>query len=258
MRKFWVVGVVAVLALAVAAVAIAQDPEVTNTYTVDGSTTPAVKGSKTKPVPVGIKFDYSVGEAQNRRPSPIKKYSIRFGGLIVNTAAAPTCSKATLDNQGPSGCPPKSIVGTGFIENETGNRSDPNDKSIVCNASVQVINQGNRKANLYVAGSPNSTDPRTRCAIELAAPIPANYVKRGSATALEFEVPETLLHPLPTLSNAVKRVTSTVRRVVKRIRGKRVGYFMAAGGCTRGRRPITVVFTPETGVNGTAQDLASC
>ena len=51
----------------------------------------------------------------------------------------------------------------------------------------------------------------------------------GNATALEFEVPDTLTHPLPTLSNAVKRVQSRVRRVTRRIRGKRRGYFEAIG-----------------------------
>jgi hypothetical protein len=259
MRKFWVVGVVAALACALAAVAFAQDPEVTNTYTVEGGTTPATKGSKAKPVPVGVKFDYTVGEAQNRRPGVVEKYSIRFGGLIVNTKVAPGCSKATLDNEGPAGCPAKSIVGTGFIENETGNRADPNDKSIVCNASVQVINETKANAaNIYVKGSPSSTDPRTKCAIELAAPIPARFVKRGNATALEFEVPDTLLHPLPTLSNAVKNVRSTVKRITKKIGGKTRGYFMAAGGCTRNKRTITVVFTPENGPAATAQKLANC
>lgn len=258
MRKYLVLGIVAALGLALTAIAIAQDA-VTNTYTVEGSTSPAKAGSKAKPVPIAIDFDYEVGEVQNRRPDVIKKYSIRFAGTQVNTKVAPGCSNATLANEGPSGCPAKSIVGSGFIENETGNRADPNDKSIACNASVQVINgTNNNSGNLYVAGSPGSSDPRTKCAIELAAPIPFRYVKRGNATALEFEVPETLTHPLPTLSNAVKRVTSKVKKITKRIKGKTRGYFEAVGGCSRGTRIISVVFTPESGTAATAQDKATC
>jgi hypothetical protein len=257
MRKLWVAGVAVVLVFAVAAIAIAQDA-VTNTYTVEGSTSPSKPGSKRNPIPIQIDFDYEVGEVQNRRPDVIKKYSIQFTGTQVNQAVAPRCSKSTLDQRGPSGCPARSIVGTGFIENETGNRSDPNDKSISCNASVQVINGPGRGGNLYVAGSPNSTDPRTTCAIELAAPIPFNYVRRGNTTALEFSVPDTLTHPLPTLSNAVKRVTSRVRKITKRIRGKRRGYFEAIGGCRNRSRLITVVFTPENGPSATAQDRATC
>jgi len=257
MKKLWVVLPAVVLAVAIAAIASAQDT-VTNVYTVDASVSPTRPGSPRNPLPIAIRFDYSVGEVQNRRPSPVRKYSIRFSGTQVNTNVAPACSKATLDSRGPSGCPRRSIVGSGFIENATGDRNNPNDQSITCNASVQVINAGQRKANLYVAGSPNSTDPRTRCAIELAAAIPANYVRRGNTTALEFTVPESLLHPLPTLSNAVKRVTSTVRRVTRRIRGRTRGYFEAIGGCRNRARLITVVFTPESGPTATAQDRATC
>jgi hypothetical protein len=257
MRKFWVAGTAVMLVLALAAIAIAQDA-VTNTYDVDGSTSPAAKGSKKKPVPIGINFDYSVGEAQGRRPSPVKKYSIRFYGTQVNTNVVPGCSKATLDNEGPDGCKAKAIVGTGYIENATGNRADPNDQSVVCNAKLWVINQGDRKANIYVKGSPSATDQREKCAIELAAPIPAQYVRKGSYTALEFNVPDTLLHPLPTLNNAVKRVQSKIKRLTKKIKGKNRGYFEAIGGCQNGGRAIEVVFTPEQGNATTAQHKAKC
>jgi hypothetical protein len=257
MRKLWVVGAAAMLVLALAAVAIGQTA-VTNTYKVDGSTSPAREGSAQNPVPIEIDFDYEVGEVENRRPDVIKKYSIRFGGVQVNQNVAARCSKATLDNEGPDGCPNGAIVGSGFIENETGNRSDPNDKSIACNASVRVINGPGTGGNLYVAGSPNSTDPRTKCAIELAAAIPFRFVRRAGAIALEFEVPDSLTHPLPTLSNAVRRVRSTVRRITRRIRGKRRGFFESRGPCPRNRRLITVVFTPEQGEQATAQDRAPC
>ena|SRR3712207_1392351 len=257
MRKLWIAGAAIVTMLTVAAIAFAQG-EVTNTYEVDGSTSPAREGSAKNPVPIGIDFDYEVGTTDGRRPSPIEKYSIRFGGVIVNQAVAPRCPNSTVQNEGPDGCPAGSIVGTGFIENATGARDNPNDQSVVCNASVQVINGTGNGGNLYVAGSPNSTDPRTRCAIELAAAIPFRFVRRGPAIALEFEVPDTLLHPLPTLSNAVKRVQSRVRRIPRRIRGKRRGYFESRGPCPRNRRLITVVFDPEEGEQATAQDRAPC
>lgn len=257
MRKLWIAGAAIVTMLTVAAIAFAQG-EVTNTYVVDGSTSPAREGSRQNPVPIGIDFDYEVGTTDGRRPSPIEKYSIRFGGVIVNQAVAPRCSNATLEAEGPSGCPRRSIVGSGFIENATGARNDPNDQSLPCNASVQVINGPSNGGNLYVQGSPDSTDPRTRCVIQLAAAIPFRFVRRGSAIALEFEVPTSLLHPTPELSNAVKRVQSRVRRITRRIRGKRRGYFESRGPCPRNRRLITVVFDPEEGEQATAQDRAPC
>ena len=187
MRKLWVMGAAAMLVLAIAAVAIAQTA-VTNTYTVDGATTPSKAGSKKKPVPIAIRFDYQVGEVENRRPTPVKKYNIKFGGTQVNTNVAGKCSQATIDNEGAAGCPASSKVGTGYIENETGQTSKPEDKSVPCNAKVTVINVGNRKANIYVEGSPTATDPREKCAIQLAAGIPANYVRSGNDTSLIFTV----------------------------------------------------------------------
>jgi hypothetical protein len=242
----------AVLALAVAAVAYGQAQQ--NTYTVTGSTSPTKAGSAKKPVPVGVKFGYQVGEASGNRPSPVKRYSIRFAGLRANTDVFPTCSTATLDRKGPSACPKGAIVGEGFIENATGAKDNPNDRSIQCNARLWVVNGGKGRANIYVKGSPGASNPREKCAIELAAPIPAKFVKRGNAQALEFDVPQSLLHPLPTLDNAVVNVTSTIKRVTRR--GK--GFFESVGGCKGGKRDISVVFTPESGSQKTASTKASC
>jgi hypothetical protein len=250
-----VIAVAAMFVVALCAVAYAQQQ---NTYTVTGSTSPTRTGSSARPVPVSVKFAYTVGEAGNNRPSPVKRYSIRFTGLRVNTNAFPKCSASRLENRGPSSCPRGSAVGSGFITNATGAKSNPADKSIACNAALTVFNSGNNRAAIYVQGSPQQSDPRRRCAIELAAPIPARYVRRGSAMALEFDVPPSLLHPLPTLDNAVTSVTSTIRRLTRRRRGKTVGYYESTGGCRNGRRAISVVFTPETGTPATQATTARC
>jgi hypothetical protein len=256
MRKLAIFAVTTFV-LAIAAVAYAQT---TNTYTVSGGTSPTRSGTKKKPVPVQVKFGYTVGTTNGNRPSPVLKYSIRFAGLSVNTKPFPKCSADTLENQGPAGCPRGSDVGSGFIQNQTGNRSNPQDKSIQCNAALTVYNSGNNRAVIYVAGDPSQTDPRRKCAIELAAPIPARFIRAsgGSATALEFTVPSTLLHPLPTLDNAVVSVQSTIKKVTRRVGKRRVGFFESTGGCVRNRRNITVTFTPESGTAGRAQRLAPC
>lgn len=252
MRKK-VIAVTAMFVLSLAAFAYAQAVE--NTYEVTASTTPGREGSKSKPVPVGVKFGYTVSESQGRRPSPVKKYSIRFAGLRTNPSVAGRCSDSTLESEGPTGCPSKSIVGTGFIENQTGATADPNDKSIECNAQLWVVNQGSNKASIYVKGDPNSTNPRTRCAIELAAPIPARFSNKNGEGRLDFTVPNSLLHPgAPTISNAVVKVTSTIKRITKG--GK--GFYESTGGCSGGRRSVSVVFTPEQGSAKTAKTNARC
>jgi hypothetical protein len=252
MRKL-ALALTAMFVLGLAAVAYAQ---VTNSYTVTGSTSPTNAGTSKKPVPVAVKFGFDVGEANGNRPSPIKKYSIRFAGLRVNSAAAPKCGS----NNAPDDCPAKSVVGTGFIRNATGAKSNPADKSIACNAKLSVINNGSNKATIFVEGSPNATDTRQRCAIELASPIPARFIRAagGAAVTLEFTVPDSLLHPLPTLDNAVTHVDSSIKKVTRKKDGKTQGFFESTGGCVNGKRNITVRFTPESGTAGTAQRLASC
>ena len=257
MRKIASFAVV-VLVLSLAAVAYAQTQ--TNTYTVSGSTSPTNAGSSKKPVNIGVKFGYKVGEQSGNRPSPVKKYSIKFAGLRVNTAAFPKCSASTLESKGPKGCPSGSKVGTGFIKNATGARSNIADKSIPCNAALSVYNAGSNRAVIYVKGSPNSTNPNTRCSIELAAPIAARFIRSGGGrnVSLEFTVPPSLLHPLPTLDNAVTSVSSTISGKTRRYRGKRVSFFQSIGGCVRSKRNITVTFTPESGTASRAQRLATC
>jgi hypothetical protein len=258
MRKFLALGAAALLVLAVATVSFAQDG-VVNEYSVDASLSPTKAGSKKNPVPVSVNFDYAISANNDQRPIPVKKYSIQFSGLAVNTAVAASCQTETLEQEGLAGCPAKSLVGSGYIENATGQTANPADKSVVCNAKVTVVNEHPNKANIYVKGSPTATDDREKCAIELAAPIPANYVRTAGGTNLEFNVPTSLLHPgSPALSNAVERVQSRIKKITKRIGGKVRGYYSAAGGCKSGTRTVTVVFTPESGPTGRAQDKVVC
>jgi hypothetical protein len=252
MRKFTPI-LVAVLVLAVAAVAYAQSQ--VNTYTVTGSTNPATAGSKKKPRPIGIKFNFSVSEASNLRPGVIEKYTIRFGGTRVNTSVASKCSKSTLESKGPDGCTSKSIVGTGFIENETGATNNPSDKSIQCNAALYVVNHGSNKGSIYVEGDPNQSDPRRKCAINLAAAIPATFRNTSSGSELSFAVPESLKHPgSPGISNAVKKVTSSIKRMTKK--GK--GFYEARGGCKNRKRELLVTFRTESGDTDRVRKQVKC
>jgi hypothetical protein len=251
MRKF-AIFLVTALVLSITAVAYAAQE---NDYKVDGSTSPSTAGSKKKPKAIGIKFDFSVNEKAGQRPAVVRTYAIKFAGTRVNSSVAAKCSKNVLEAQGPKGCPAKSLVGTGFIENQTGATSNPADKSIECNAALTVVNHGANKASIYVEGDPNQTDRRKRCAINLAAPIPAKFSNSKTGSTLSFEVPQSLRHPgSAELSNAVASVTSSIKKITKR--GK--GFYEAIGGCKSGKRAITVTFTTEAGQIGRGSDKANC
>ncbi len=230
-----------------------------NTYEVSGSVSPNREGSPSRPVPISLQFGYEVGTTDGTRPTPVQRYAIGFAGGRVNTNPFPKCSFArTNDANGDDDCPRGSAVGNGFIVNATGPSNNPSSSPIACNAALTVYNSGNNRAVIYVEGSQTSTDPRTRCDINLRAPIPARFVRRGGFTYLEFTVPDSLLHPAPGIDNAVTSVTSTIRRLTRRVRGRTVGFFESTGGCTNNRGRVQVVFTPEEGERSTARSTFRC
>jgi hypothetical protein len=257
MKKFWVVGAAFALILAVAAVAVAA----TNTYSVTASTTTAKAGSSKSPVPLGLKFNYTVGEVNNNRPDVIKKYSIFFAGLRTNNNLFPACTDAKLQANKDS-CK-SAIVGNGYVEAKAGGRTNEADQSQSCNLQLTLYNVRNNRLMLLLEGGPGESDTRRQCPLPFGASngsgiIPANFVRTAAGTSLDFEVPENILHPIPSLSSAVKRVQSTVLRRTKRVKGKTRGYFESTGGCRAGKRNVRVTFTPESGTAGKASTTIAC
>ena len=252
MRARTVALATAVVVLSCAAAASAEQ---VNTYTVTGKTTPAKAGSKKKPVPISLNFDYTVGEESGQRPSPVKRYTIGFYGVRSNGGLFPKCTAAQMNAaQSDAGCPRGSGVGTGTVINETGASSNPSDKSIACNLSLTVYNAGQNRAALWLKGGPTQIVRGKPCVIAINQAIDARFVRHPGGTALQFEVPANLLHPVGGLDNAVVRVESTIRRLTVRRGGKPRGYFESIG-CRRGQRAISVDFLSEAGqsVRSTAQ-----
>jgi hypothetical protein len=257
MRKVRIAAIAVCACLIAAAVALAAQ---TNTYNVTGKILPTKAGTKLKPTPVSIAFDYTVGEAAGQRPSPVKQYDINFDGLKVNGARFPKCTAASINAAGgDAACPAKAVMGTGNVENISGPTNDPTNKSILCHLDLKVYNGGVGKAALYLKGGPN--DPRgaaKSCPIAVSQAIDANYVKSSKGTALRFTVTGALLHPAPGLDNAVVQVASTIRKATTKYKGKTVGYYESTGGCVSHKRKITVTFTSEAGQTAKAQKSLAC
>lgn len=249
MRKFAIFAAFSMM-LALAATAYAAQ---VNKYEISGSTSPKTAGSKSKPKPIGIKFGFDVTEESGNRPAVVSSYVIKFGGTRVNTSVAGKCSSAKLEEEGPKGCPSNSIVGTGFIKNATGDTANEAAKTIECNAGLSVVNLGGGKASIFVEGSPTATDPRRKCEIQLSAGIPAVFKNTSSGSTLTFTVPASLKHPLPTLSNAVESVTSSIKKITKKGKG-----FYEATGCTGGKRTVSVTFKTEAGQTSEASKKVNC
>jgi hypothetical protein len=253
------VGVTIAAMLTFAAVAFAR----TNSYTVTGSTTPATKGSKKKPVPVGIKFNYSITEQGGKRPIPVQKYSIAFGGLRVNSNAFPGCTAAKINaDQTDDNCPKGSLIGTGTISAKAGGENNEDDQSINCTLNLFVYNSKKNKAAIYILGGPAGSVPpggETDCPTTTNAALDANFVQKNGASALVFNVPLVpFRQQLGSIEVSVVNVQSTIKRLTKKVKGKTVGFYEAFGGCKGGKRAVTVTFTDEENKNTPAQALAKC
>jgi hypothetical protein len=236
MHKLALAGLGIVAALAVPASALAQTQQ--NTYSVTASATPK-RGSKAKPAPASVKFGYKVGEANGLKPAAVKRYTIGFGGLRTNGKAFKTCQASQMAGSD-SGCNKKALVGTGTLDSFVYADSDPSgvNGGFECKKTLHVWNAGANKAVLFINGDPN------QCGGVGALPaIPAKFVKFGNGTALQFDVPPTVLHPIGGLTVAVTSVSSTIKKQTATVKGKKVGYFESVAKS----HPVQVTFVTEKG-----------
>jgi hypothetical protein len=256
MRRVGMLVTAFVAILAMVAVAVAQQTQ-TNTYDVTGSVSPTKSGKKKKPVPVKVNFNYQVGEANGLQPSAVKRYKISVYGVRAKVGNKfPKCTPEMINNAGNSDtvCPNGSQVGSGTIDNYVYNDADPSGAGgFACKKELAVYNSGKGKGALFVYGDPNE------CGGVGALPaFPIDYVKgEGGGTALQFEVPPTVLHPIAGLTVAVRSVQSTIDRETVRVKGKTRGYYESVK-CRGNRRPIIVTFTTEQDQESEARANAKC
>jgi len=259
MRKLSIAALTAIAALTLAGVALAA-----NVYTVDGSTKPGGKGTKSKPVPIQLKFDFQVeSDDPAVRGTPIEQYAIGSEGLVTFPEVFPTCSFSQANRDGSiSPACRKAKVGTGLVQNVVGPAADPTVK-IFCNLKLGLYNLSGVGRNggmaIRLDGDPkepplqNPNDKTINCPTPIHGAIRAKFVltKIGGLPAddLRFTVPSELLHPSgldTTVRNTVSKILK--RTATKRIRGKsrKVGFYSKVG-CKGGKRLIQATFIDEQG-----------
>ena len=197
-----------------------------NTYTVHAKVTPAAHGSKAKPAKVGVRFGYTVGERTGLQPAAVKRYTIGFAGLRADTAAFKRGA----------------LVGTGTINSYVYLSNDPSGKGgFGCAKDLKVYNAGGGRATLLISG-----DPAKCGGVGELPPINARFVPfAGGGTALRFDIPPTILHPVSGLTVAVRSVESTLRR----------GYLTSVG-YKGAKRAASVTFVAEDGASTTVRTTA--
>jgi len=257
MRKLFIVAVALVgVLVAAGGVAIAA-----NNYNVDvAASTPVAKGSKAKPIPMGLKFGYSVTDSDPlRRATVIEKYQIAPEGLVANPKYFPKCKFTDLNKTSvPSKCN-KALVGTGIVKNAAGPSNDATlAASLPCNLRLRLFNTGVGLAIRLDSdgkGQPPSFDSNIiGCPLPVSTAIDARFKKTKidgmPSSDLVFSVPTNLKHPVGGIDNSVRTTISNIKKIVTkkkvRIGGKtRKAGFYEAVGCKGKTRQTRVLFTTE-------------
>ena len=204
-----------IMALAGLVAALAATPALaaqSNTYTVKAKVTRA-----------GVKFAYTVAERAGQQPAAVKRYTIGFGRMRANTTHF---AKGAL-------------VGKGTISSYVYLSNDPSGAGgFTCTKDLKIYSAGRNRARLVLTGNP------ARCGgVGDLPPIPAKFVPfAGHGTALQFDVPPNVLHPVPGLTVAVRSVGSSLK----------AGY-MSPIGSASAHRPVAVTFLTEAGQSSTVR-----
>jgi hypothetical protein len=252
-RKFLVTALALVVATALAGVAYAA-----NVYNItQGSTSPAGKGSKTKPLPKKLVFGYTVKDSSSPRGKPVTKYKIAIEGLSGKYAKfLPKCKFSDASGANHATKCKKAKVGTGRVENLTGPGNNPNNNTF-CNLQLTVYNLGTGLALRLDADPPAPTEQSgpIGCSIPIHQAINAKFktikLDKIETSSLNFNVPLNLRHPgSNALDNVVANTTATIKGKTKKVKihGKKrkVGIYSALG-CHGKDRTVSVSFSDESG-----------
>ena len=253
-RKFLVVALALIVATALVGVAYAA-----NVYNITvGSTSPAGKGSKSKPLAKSEKFGYTVKDSSQPRGKPVSKYKIAIEGITNKYAKFfPKCKYSEANSSTISSKCAKAKFGSGKVENLAGPGNNQSSNTF-CNLALGLYNLGNGVAIRLDGGppAPSSQSGPVGCALQVHQAINAKFktikLDKQSSTSLEFSVPQNLRHPLGANANFDNVVANTVANIKKKtkkvkVKGKkrRVGLYSAIG-CRKGKRTVRVQFTDET------------
>jgi hypothetical protein len=262
MRKLSIAALALAAVLAVAGVAYSA-----NVYKVHlGSTTVPGKGSKTRPIPTGLKFGFQVEETDpSKRATVIEQYAIGSEGLVTNPKLFPKCAFSNLDNEPtpPAKCKP-ALVGTGLVKNAAGPSGDQSlSASTPCNLALKLYNNGSGMILRLDGGPPippSFESDTVGCALPIHTAINGRFVKRriGGVVASDFvfSVPANLKHPLTGVDNSVRRSDNIIKLRTKRVNGKKRGFYQKVG-CKGGRRLVRATFKTEATASQPSQTFTA-
>lgn len=197
MRKTLIAAIAALTALAMTAVALAQNPA--PVVNVTGTVSPKKAGTKKKPKPTTLSLHITNSEESK---SSAKRIQIDTPGTLkINTKGMKTCNAAALAANGPSACPSKSKAGSG---NSIANLNPDSPSKLYFKTTPYVT--GKNKLAFYLqqtSGENGPVDPNG-----VAQSLPATVKKHGKGQRLTINIPANLQQPAPGVYSALLEINS--------------------------------------------------
>jgi hypothetical protein len=217
LRKYLAGGVAVVIAAALGGTAVAQAPEATSTATVS----PTKAGTKKKPKSEKLHLVINNDNSQ-RSANALDIVSPKT--ITVSGKGFPTCSQATLENDGKQACPRKSKIGSGTASAILGvNTSTQTPLTFKVTAFVG----GAKKINFYLEG------------VELPILLVAPGTIKGHT--LHVDIPEQATQPVTGLYAGLKTLDTTLGASLKK--GKKRYAAVASTGCKAKKHTFKTTIT---------------
>jgi hypothetical protein len=195
-----------------------------------------------------LAIQYTGGEAGV--PSPVQRSVLRLpAGLTLEIPSLRSCSVATLENRGPSGCPPQSLVGRGHALAEA-------------LAGSEVIAE--EVTLLAFIGPPQGNEPTFELLGEGSNPVPAQVVVTGTVVPAHAPYGEELVIPIPPIptlpsvsDTSLANLTLTIGTSEPRL-ARNSNAVLLPTRCPAGGFPFAAAFTYADGSSGSAFAKALC
>jgi hypothetical protein len=197
LRKTLIAALAALTALAMAAVALAQNPAPVVNATAKASPTKA--GTKKKPKSETVSLHITNSEESKSSASRIE---IAFPATLkLATKGLKTCNADVLAANGPSACPSKSKAGGG---NAIANLNPDQPSKLFFKVTTVVI--GKNKLSFFLQQT--DTENGAINPNGVAQSLPASIKKKGSGQKITIDIPENLQQPAPGVFSALLEINS--------------------------------------------------
>jgi hypothetical protein len=236
LRKYLIVGIAALTALAFAAVSFAQTPAAP---TMDVKITPTKAGTKSKPKNSKINLEI----VNNDSKRTLSRLTITQPKTFrLSAAGLPKCSEKVLEEKGPSKCPKASRVGKGIAHALVGVNSTTTPPTPLT-FDVTAVVLGAKSVGFYLA----------------ARELPVNVLSPGTlkGNKLIIDVPIAAQQPAPGVWAGLVSLETTLSAK------KGTHYLASTTGCKKKKHAFSTVLTfADNGVgapgNTTVKGSSKC